>query len=79
MKSQILDYIEDKKLMSNFQFGFRHGYSTVTHLLHLTDTIREAIEAGSFGVLVALDFSKAFDRIDNVLLIQKLKNNFVSA
>lgn len=45
-------------------------------MLHLTDTIREAVNDGKQSVLVGLDLSKAFDRVDHIKLISKLRNYF---
>lgn len=69
MKQHLHDFLDD-------QYGFRRGLSTTTHLLLLTDSIRQIVDSGDSGVLVALDIFKAFDRIDYGMLINKLKMLF---
>lgn len=72
----ILCFLNDRNMITDYQYGFRRGFSTTSHLLHLTDTIRGTLDVGGCGVLVGLDLSKAFDRIDHFKLISKLRNIF---
>lgn len=76
MKQHLHDFLDDQNLLSNCQYGFRRGLSTTTHLLLLTDSIRQIVESDDSGVLVALDIFKDFDRIDYGMLINKLKMLF---
>ncbi|XP_075150406.1 uncharacterized protein LOC142224512 [Haematobia irritans] len=76
VRDAVQEYIDDRKLLNDFQYGFRHGISTASHLLHLTDAIRETIGCGEYGVLVGLDLSRAFDRMNHSKLIQKLRAQF---
>jgi hypothetical protein len=55
------------------QHGFLKGRSTVTNLVLLNDFITESMEEGSQVDVVYTDYSKAFDRIDHLLLISKLQ------
>jgi Reverse transcriptase (RNA-dependent DNA polymerase). len=48
------------------------GRSTVTNLVCITQFISEAIDRGSQVDVVYTDFSKAFDRLDHGLLMDKL-------
>lgn len=76
MNDSMMSFVNDRNMISNHQYGFRHGFNTTSHLIHLTDTIRETINKGSCGVLVGLDLSKAFDRVDHFKLISKLREDF---
>lgn len=58
------------------QFAFRHGYSTTSLLLSLTDSIRENMNLKKLSVLVSLDLSKAFNSVCYSRMISKLKNEF---
>ncbi|XP_075163164.1 uncharacterized protein LOC142235791 [Haematobia irritans] len=71
-----LNFVNDCDMISSHQYGFRNGYSTTSNLLHMTDAIRSATDIGLCSSLVALDLSKAFDRIDHHKLIRKLATNY---
>jgi hypothetical protein len=45
-------------------------------LLNITDDIYGMLDQKYFVALVLLDFSKAFDSIDHLLLCRKLKNRY---
>ncbi|XP_075167910.1 uncharacterized protein LOC142240076 [Haematobia irritans] len=76
INEQILDYLDTNRLLGSFQYGFRRGFSTTTHLLHLTDLIRETFNSSDVGVLVGIDLSRAFDTICHMTLVDKLRNKF---
>lgn len=58
------------------QYAFRKGYNTTSLLLNLTDSIRENINNDKLSVLVSLDLSKAFNSINFVTMVLKLKNEY---
>ena len=70
---QLVRYLEGGDLLSESQSGFRHGYSTDTCILGLTDYIRGEISKGRLVGMVLLDLQKAFDCVDHELLLLKLK------
>lgn len=55
------------------QHGFMKGGSTVTNLLCITQYIADALDASSQVDVIYTDFSKAFDRLDHIILLNKLK------
>jgi len=64
---------------SNFnhhQSAYRPRHSTETSLLSTLDNIYRASDIGSSTLLVSLDFSAAFDTIDHVTLINRLRTSF---
>lgn len=69
---QINDYFQKNNIIPKHQSGFRLAHSTTTALLNLTDYILRAADERKAAVLIALDFSKAFDTIDHELLCAKL-------
>ena len=56
------------------QFGFRQKYSTTFALIHLTETIKEALDQGKYSSGIFVDLQKAFDTVDHNILMGKLKN-----
>lgn len=68
MNNQIRAYLDVNSLFPSFQYGFRKGYGCVTALLNVTDDIIRATDDDLLTVLVLLDYSKAFDCINHVLL-----------
>ena len=58
----------------DLQFGFRQKYSTPHALMHLTDKIREQLDSGNFACRIFADHQRAFDTVDNDILIQKLNH-----
>ena len=70
---QLCSYLEENKLLSQSQFGFRQKRSTPTDLITFTDQILESMDKGYVTGAVFLDLRKAFDTIDHLLLINKLK------
>lgn len=61
-----------KPLLSDSQHGFRAGRSVDTNLITLVDTISANMDAGSQVDVIYFDFKKAFDRVDNDILLNKL-------
>ena len=59
-------------LISDQQFGFLPGRSTLTQLLSVTDEWARAIDRGERVAAVFLDFYKAFDRVWHDGLLHKL-------
>ena len=70
---QTTKYLTVNERLDPFQSGFRQGFSTQSALLKVTDDIRGAIDKKMVTVLVLFDFSKAFDRVNHVKLLAKMK------
>ena len=71
------DHIESnlgpKKFLYKFQTGFRSQNSTGTCLNHLTDFIKFQMDHGHFVGMVLLDLQIAYNTVDHVILLIKLK------
>lgn len=69
---QILNYLDQHKILNNNQFGFRKNHSTELAILELTDNLRKSIDNKEITCGLFLDFSKAFDTVDHQILLSKL-------
>ena len=63
-------------LISEFQSGFRPKHSTLSLLLQMCDNWLENMDEGKITGLISLDIKKAFDSIDHVILMSKMRNQF---
>ena len=66
-------YVENNKMLPNLQFGFRKGRGTCDALLTISSYLQSALDCGHEARIVGLDFSAAFDRVNHIALIYKLK------
>ena len=71
--TQLEDYLIKKKLMFDFQSGFRSNFSTDSCLTYLTDYIKSQTSKGLYTGMLMLDLQKAFDTVDHDILCKKLK------
>lgn len=69
---QLNKYLVNKRILYQFQSGFRGSYSTDTCLIYLQDHIRKQIASGLFTGMILLDIQKAFDSVDHSILCKKL-------
>lgn len=69
---QLSSYLFEHNIIPSLQSGFRTGHSTATALTTIIDDIFRALDQGRLTCLVLLDYSKAFDSIDQRILIAKL-------
>ena len=69
----LIHYLELNDAFPESQHGFRPGRSTVSQLLEHYESIIEALEHKSNIDIIMLDYSKAFDKINISILLEKLK------
>jgi len=60
-------------MLINNQFGFRNRYSTAMAVIEMVDKISDEIEQVYYSLGVFVDLSKAFDALDDNILLGKLK------
>ena len=72
MYSRLLDFLNTYKILVEYQFGFRKQHSTYMALLALMDELTKALENKDYVVGIFLDFSKAFDTVNHIILLHKL-------
>jgi len=54
------------------QYAFKPSGSTTAALIHFTDKLTKMLETNNYVRCLMIDFSKAFDTVDHVLLLNKL-------
>ena len=64
--------LQNRGLLHELQSGFRKNYSTETALIRLVDQLSLDLNKNIVSGLVFVDFKKAFDSIDHLLLLEKL-------
>ena len=78
VNNRIVDQLEKCGLFSDFQYGFRSSRSTADLLTVVSDRIARAFNRSRATRAVALDISKAFDRVWHAGLLHKLKSYGIS-
>ena len=78
VNNRIVDHQEKCGLFSDFQYGFRFSRSTAYLLTVVSDRIARAFNRSGATRAVALDISKAFDRVWHAGLLHKLKSYGIS-
>ena len=70
--SKFVKYLETNSLLSDHQYGFRKARSTGDLLSYLTDLWCSSLWDYGETFIIALDISKAFDRVWHKALLAKL-------
>ena len=72
VRESLLTYLKTNNVLSNKQYGFLRGRSTVLQLLNVIDTWVEIIDKGGTVDTIFCDFQKAFDSVPHKRLIDIL-------
>ena len=78
VNNRIVDHLENCGLFSDFQYGFRSSRSTADLLTVVSDRIARGFNRSGSTRAVALDISKAFDRVWHAGFLHKLKSYGIS-
>ena len=78
MNNRIIGHLEKCDLFTDFQYGFRSSRSTANLLTVVSDRIARAFNRSGATRAVALDISKAFDRVWHAGLLHKLRSYGIS-
>ena len=73
VRDHIMNHLDANKLLSNRQYGFRKGRSTMLQLLKVLDDWTNSLEKGRQINVVYTDFEKAFDKVPHKRLVEKLR------
>ena len=71
---QLYKYLQQNKILSTYQCGFRKCHSTEFAVLSFSDNIRRNMDQGQLTGAVFIDLRKAFDTVDHAVLLDKLSN-----
>ena len=71
---QLIEFLEDRKLLSPTQFGFRKKRNTEYAATLLLDQIRQNTDSGNITVAIFIDLSKAFDTLGYSQIIENLSS-----
>ena len=73
---RILPHVTTSPNFNPYQSAYRRNHSTETSLLFTLDSCFTAMDNGKSTVLLSLDLSAAFDIIDHITLINRLRISF---
>jgi len=75
LHKQIMNHLEQEKIIINEQFGFRPRHSTVAQLLRITENIALEMNKKRYVAMILLDLQKVFDSVWHRGLLYKLYNS----
>ena len=71
---KLRSYLEDNNLITEAQYGYRRGSSTLDQLLDIYDHIMKKMDEKMITRLIFMDVSKAFDKVWHRGLLHKMEN-----
>ena len=74
MHSRLTNFLESNKSLHETQYGFRSGRSCEHALLMAQNELLNCMSKKKIALLLLIDFSKAFDMVDHVILLRKLQH-----
>ena len=78
LRNHVVAYMERHGLFNPSQHGFCLGHSCLSQLIAHYDHILELLANGVHVDVVYIDFAKAFDKVDFVVTLKKLKGLGIS-
>ena len=72
MYNQIIQFLEDKKVIYYKQFGFCKNFCTVHAIITLIENTQSVLDNNKFAYRIFIDLEKAFDTVDHNILLSKL-------
>ena len=73
MYNRLYKFLVVNNILYEKQFGFQNAHSTEHAILQLVNQITEAFSQGKYTLGIFLNLSKAFDKVNHNILLEKLK------
>jgi hypothetical protein len=73
MCNRLTKFLNDNKVLSNSQYGFRRKHSTIHPIIHLLNEVTKASNSKKYTLAIFCDLRKAFDTCNHEILIKKLR------
>ena len=73
MYNHLIDFIDNKNILSKHYFGFRKNHCTNHAVIALADKISTALDMGKVAIGCFIDLKKAFKTVNHFILINKLR------
>ena len=73
ISSNLMSHLEDSRILTDAQYGFRKKRSCETQLLNTVNNLAKSLDDKSQVDTILLDFSKAFDKVPHQRLLYKLQ------
>ena len=70
----MVDFIDQNKILSSNQFGFRKGLSTESAIIQFINNIHNGLNKRRHTIAIFMDLSKAFDVLNHNILFEKLEH-----
>ena len=74
LRKKLVEYFERNQILKSNQHGFRKNHSCSTQLLTHTHNVLSGLIRGNEVDSIYIDYSKAFDKVDHNLLLEKLQH-----
>ena len=71
---QLVDFLNENSVLSQFQSGFRKKHSMETAIVYLSDRIIEHMDRQCLCGAAFIDLKKVFDLVDHKCLLHKLEH-----
>ena len=69
MYDRLYSFLVKYSIFYSFQFGFQKAHSTYMALTCMLDKLHNALERDEYAIGIFIDFRKAFDTVDNGILL----------
>ena len=74
MYPRLTKFVRDCNILYDQQYGFRSKHNTQHAILDIVNTILQNMDNGKFSCGVFIDLKKAFDTVNQEILLAKLEN-----